>query len=206
MMLDLAMPRMDGMTLLAELHALHREPVTRTIVLTANGSIQKALQAVRLGAADFLEKPFTPEDVRLSVASVLSEAESQRKTNAQAYETILHAIREALREGALQLAEQQLRKASTLLEDDPAILNLAGVLQESHGRRACARRFYRRAALARGIAYQPACQNLRRLHEVETRGRTRRTIALGDETEVPGEFNGALGHHHLEQIRRLLER
>ena len=75
-LLDLAMPQMDGMTVLAELQNLWPWYPTRVIVITAHGSVKTAIEVIRLGASDFLEKPFVPENVRRSAASVLQDAPS----------------------------------------------------------------------------------------------------------------------------------
>lgn len=53
---DLKMPEMDGLTLLAEVKRL--DPTVATIVLTAHGTVEKAVGAMRQGAFDFVEKPF----------------------------------------------------------------------------------------------------------------------------------------------------
>jgi two-component system, repressor protein LuxO len=55
-LLDLQLPDGDGMALLEEVRA--RNPETRVIVITANGSINRAVEAMRAGAFDFLVKPF----------------------------------------------------------------------------------------------------------------------------------------------------
>lgn len=60
-LLDLQLPDGDGLDLLAELH--RDVPDTRVIVITAHGSINRAVQAMRAGAFDFLVKPF--DDGRL---------------------------------------------------------------------------------------------------------------------------------------------
>ena len=67
--LDLQMPRLDGLGLLERLAAAGRRlPV---LVLTAHGSIEKAVRAVRLGAYDFIEKPPAAERILLAVANAL---------------------------------------------------------------------------------------------------------------------------------------
>ena len=78
MLLDLAMPAMDGMKVLAQMRSLWERYPTRVIVLSAHGTMKIAVQAMQLGASDFLEKPFTPDDLRLSVASVLQSREVHR--------------------------------------------------------------------------------------------------------------------------------
>ena len=55
-LLDLQLPDGDGLELLTTLR--HEAPETRVIVITANGSINRAVQAMRAGAFDFLVKPF----------------------------------------------------------------------------------------------------------------------------------------------------
>ena len=69
-LLDLLLPDGDGMELMSEFIAA--QPDIKVIVITANGSINRAVQAMRLGAFDFLVKPF--DETRL-----LSAVENARK-------------------------------------------------------------------------------------------------------------------------------
>jgi len=56
---DVRMPKMDGMAFLVRLNALDRDlPV---VLVTAHGDVQMAVEAMRQGAYDFIEKPFEPE-------------------------------------------------------------------------------------------------------------------------------------------------
>jgi DNA-binding NtrC family response regulator len=68
-LLDLLMPRMDGMELLRQLRALGN--VIPVVILTAHGSIPEAVEAMKLGAIDFLTKPTTPDALRRVVAEVI---------------------------------------------------------------------------------------------------------------------------------------
>ncbi|HVH02845.1 MAG TPA: sigma-54 dependent transcriptional regulator [Amaricoccus sp.] len=71
-LLDLQLPDGDGLDLLA---SLRREaPETRTIVITANGSINRAVQAMRAGAFDFLVKPFDEARLLSAVENALASA------------------------------------------------------------------------------------------------------------------------------------
>ena len=65
-LLDLQLPDGDGLDLLASLR--RESPETRVIVITANGSINRAVEAMRAGAFDFLVKPF--DEARLLSAVV----------------------------------------------------------------------------------------------------------------------------------------
>jgi two-component system response regulator AtoC len=82
---DLRMPKLDGMGLIAEIQA-RRLPVT-VIVTTGHGSIDDAVQAMRLGAYDFLTKPIDIHHLRL----VLERAFRER-----ALEDEVAALRERL--------------------------------------------------------------------------------------------------------------
>jgi two-component system, repressor protein LuxO len=55
-LLDLVLPDRDGLDLMQDMLSLR--PETRIIVITANGSINKAVEAMRAGATEFLVKPF----------------------------------------------------------------------------------------------------------------------------------------------------
>lgn len=68
---DLRMPKLDGLDLIREIQG-RREPVT-IIVTTGHGSIDDAVQAMRLGAYDFLTKPIDVEHLRLVIARALRE-------------------------------------------------------------------------------------------------------------------------------------
>jgi len=62
---DLMMPVMDGMTLIREIKKI--DPDYPVIVLTAFGSIESAVEAVREGAIDFITKPFEEEKILLTI-------------------------------------------------------------------------------------------------------------------------------------------
>jgi DNA-binding NtrC family response regulator len=67
---DLKMPGLDGMGLLKKLSADYSDvPV---VMITAHGSVENAVEAVKLGAFDYLEKPFEQEQIRQVVAKALS--------------------------------------------------------------------------------------------------------------------------------------
>jgi DNA-binding NtrC family response regulator len=63
---DIKMPEMDGLLLLAELKEY--EPSLPIIVITAYGTIENAVQALRSGAYDYIAKPFENDEIKLTVA------------------------------------------------------------------------------------------------------------------------------------------
>ncbi len=68
---DLRMPGMGGMTLLKKVVKDH--PRTAVVIMTAHGSIETAVEAMRVGASDFLLKPFRLTEVGLVVSRVLEK-------------------------------------------------------------------------------------------------------------------------------------
>lgn len=78
MLLDLKMPGMDGLEVLRI--ATKSAPDTLVILLTAHGSLESAIQALRQEAFDYLLKPSTPQQIIKSVEGALSRrAETLRK-------------------------------------------------------------------------------------------------------------------------------
>jgi DNA-binding NtrC family response regulator len=68
-LLDLRLPDMDGLDILKEMQA--RELPSEVVVITAHGSINVAVEAMRAGAYDFLVKPFNAERLLVTVRNAL---------------------------------------------------------------------------------------------------------------------------------------
>ena len=66
---DLKMPKVDGMTLLRE--AMKESPDLPIVMITAHGTVDTAVEALKLGAFDYLTKPFDKDEVRQVVAKAL---------------------------------------------------------------------------------------------------------------------------------------
>lgn len=64
-LLDLKMPGMDGMEVLARIRKI--DPAILVIVITGYATVQIAIEAMKLGAHDFIAKPFEPEQLRIVV-------------------------------------------------------------------------------------------------------------------------------------------
>ncbi len=69
-LLDIKMPEMDGIEFLEELRKT--KPDVPVVIMTGYPSIPNAAAAVRLGASDYVTKPFTPEQIMQSVQRVLA--------------------------------------------------------------------------------------------------------------------------------------
>jgi len=70
--LDLKIPGVDGMEMLRRMEA--ESPGTAVVVITGYATVDSAVEAMKLGAADFLPKPFTPDVLRLTVRRALRGA------------------------------------------------------------------------------------------------------------------------------------
>jgi DNA-binding NtrC family response regulator len=80
------MPGADGFELVRLVK--ERWPLTEVVIMTAYASIPAAVEAMRLGAYDYVEKPFDPDEVTLVVARALGR--SRERANAQL--AIGHAV------------------------------------------------------------------------------------------------------------------
>ncbi len=68
-LVDLRMPGLDGIEVLEKIKS--RRPETRVIIYTGYGSVTTAVEAMRKGAADYLNKPFSPDDLKAGVKKAL---------------------------------------------------------------------------------------------------------------------------------------
>jgi two-component system phosphate regulon sensor histidine kinase PhoR len=71
MIVDLMMPGLSGMDLLKSLKA--KDPKAKIIMVTGYPTMKNTIQAMQLGAFDFLPKPFLPSDLRGIVARALAD-------------------------------------------------------------------------------------------------------------------------------------
>src|SRR6187401_2842766 len=74
---DLKMPRIDGMEVLR--HASAQLPHVPVIMITAFGTVDNAVAAVKAGAFDYIEKPFEQEQIRQIVNKAVAQANLGRK-------------------------------------------------------------------------------------------------------------------------------
>ncbi len=75
--IDLKMEPIDGMQVLREIR--RRSPSTTAVILTAHGTIDSAVEAIKLGAFDFLQKPFDLKELQLFAQKVLDHHNLQEE-------------------------------------------------------------------------------------------------------------------------------
>jgi len=170
---DVQMPGMDGHALLRGLKA--RRPGLPVVLMTAYGQIEKAVEAMRDGAADYLPKPFDPDRLLAVIARHL------RNPTAGAGEVVVaeaHATR-----ALLELAERVAATEATVL-----LTGESGV-----GKEVIARFLHRRSARGRGPFVAVNCAAIpENLVEATLFGHERGafTGAVGSQ---PGKFEQARG-------------
>ncbi|OGQ91746.1 MAG: Fis family transcriptional regulator [Deltaproteobacteria bacterium RIFOXYA12_FULL_58_15] len=74
---DLKMPKMTGLELLSEVNAI--EPGLPVIVITAHGTVDTAVTALKTGAFDYITKPFDKDELRLAVRKASSVGKESRR-------------------------------------------------------------------------------------------------------------------------------
>jgi len=77
LMSDIRMPEMDGLQFLDQVHK--KWPNLPVILMTAYGSLETTMEAISLGAWDYISKPFSPEDCRSIVKKVLEVRELRER-------------------------------------------------------------------------------------------------------------------------------
>lgn len=87
---DLRMAEMDGMTLLARTREV--SPAISTIIMTAYGSVERAVEAMRLGAYDFILKPFNNADLLRTIRKALERTALVRE-NLRLSQSLAHQYR-----------------------------------------------------------------------------------------------------------------
>lgn len=156
--LDLKMPGIDGMEVLRQVK--NNWPKTRVIIITAHGTIEAAVEAMKLGAADFIQKPFSPSEIR-ELATQVQEREALDEEKADDYRTLIELAKRHISDRSFAAARETARKAIAADPAQPEAYNLLGALLEINDDRLEALKFYR-AALEIDPTFKPAAANLER--------------------------------------------
>lgn len=176
--LDMRMPEMDGLDLLAKMR--ERGLSTPAVMITAYGDLPHAVRAVKLGAIDFLQKPLTPDQLRHIVAEIVTRHDDTEPNNADSknYAYHLRSAKRALNDRDFEAAKRSLKRALHLDDRSAEGFNLAGVVAELSEDFANARRYYAQA-LRINKDFAPARQNAKRLDELGQRGASQEPFSLG---------------------------
>ncbi|MBM4037706.1 MAG: sigma-54-dependent Fis family transcriptional regulator [Planctomycetes bacterium] len=116
---DLRMPGRDGLSFLKELR--ERRPDQAVMVMTAYGTVETAVEAMKLGAFDYIQKPFSTEELLLKLDRILSFQGLQRENKALR-EALGHHGMEAQIIGRSEAIRQVLARIHAVAGTDSTVL------------------------------------------------------------------------------------
>lgn len=154
-LIDYQMPKKNGIEVLRELR--EKNIKTNAIIMTAYGTIDIAVDTMKLGAVDFISKPFELEKIKNIVRNNIDNIIKKNKT---LDEYILEA-KDLIKKGELENARNCLKEAILIDTSSAKIQNLLGVVEERMHNKLLAQKYYR-AALSLDATYTPADNNLKR--------------------------------------------
>lgn len=157
-LLDMKLPGMDGMEVLRQIKL--KEPAQAVVMITGYGSVETAVEAMKLGAVDYIQKPFGPDEIRAIVRRVL-ERKRLDEESLKSPDQYVEYAKKSIVEGQLDRAYEYLKSAVKLDPTVPEPFYLMGIIMEVKGSVLDAQRMYR-AALALDPSYVPAIRSLDR--------------------------------------------
>jgi DNA-binding NtrC family response regulator len=175
-LLDLRMPGMDGMDVLERLSK--DRPDIKIIIITAHGTIDSAVDSMKLGVVDFIQKPFTPEEIRDLVTKVINRQTIDNEKRRD-YNSCLENAKTCFREDHFEASAEYVKKAISIDSSRAEAFNFLGALCEIRGDKLEGQKNYR-AALSLDPTYKPAQENLSR--STGSNPDAERKIRLDDET------------------------
>lgn len=145
--LDIRMPTLDGMEVLREIRKKGNK--TPVVILSAYGTVDNAVEAMKLGVVDFMTKPFTPTEIRELLQSfekreALTEEEEEPEKElslAELEQYVKRLISSEKYEKAMDILKKYLEK----YQDSGIIYYYLGLLSESREDFEKALKYYRTA-------------------------------------------------------------
>lgn len=159
-LLDMRLPDVDG------LEILKKYSPSNVILITAHGTIENAVEAMKLGCVDFIRKPFDLSTVRDAVRAVLLRKQVAFEQVLQ-YESYLEAAKLEVAHRQYRKAIDQITKALELKPDMAEAYNFLGVMHEILGDLNKAMKAYRTASNL-DPNYSPARENIDRVLNLDS--------------------------------------
>ncbi|MBM7623384.1 response regulator [Sporohalobacter salinus] len=164
-LLDMKLPGIDGIKVLEKIKKQDNE--ANVIMITGFGSVKTAVQTMKLGAIDYLRKPFTPDEIREIVQEVIDRDKMEVvEEELDSYEDYFRYAKSCINNRKFEKGRKYLQKAVSLDTSKPEAFNLLGVIFEMQDDLKEAQKKYR-AALALDPSYKPAQENLDRTTQFE---------------------------------------
>jgi DNA-binding NtrC family response regulator len=158
--IDLHMPKMPGLDVLAHIRTL--SPKTAVVIITAYGSAANAVEAMKLGAVDFVEKPFDPKVIAILAEEILFR---QHLEAGGAFDDLMHLADLARERSARIEARAYLKAAMSRAFNRAEPYYWLGQLCEEEGDEKRAVQYYYMAVSA-DRTYEPAVDALKRLGKI----------------------------------------
>lgn len=177
-LLDMKMPGLNGMDVLKKIKDTNQ--FIPVIMMTAFGTVESAVDVMKLGAVDYIKKPFTPDVIRSEVKSILERMKLSSE-DTEDFEPCLQYGKKCITIKDYLNARKYLMKSLSFNMDKPEVYNLLGVIREYEGDIHEAQKYYR-MALCIDPTFEPSGRNLERTAQFMY---TSTGIELGDEdTEI----------------------
>lgn len=136
-LLDIALPGLDGMEILAEIR--RRGIGTPVMMLTARGDVQSKVQALELGADDYLPKPFDVAELIARVKALVRRSQSDREIPSEnivkfgKYRINLETRQAVTNQGEVVLSEKECAIMGLLVRARGQVLSRSDILEEVWG-------------------------------------------------------------------------
>jgi DNA-binding response OmpR family regulator len=162
--LDLRLPGLDGMEILKRIY--ENNISSDIVIMTAHGTVDNAVQAMKYGAVDFISKPLEPSSLR-DVVTLILKRRNLTETQALEFEGFLELTKQHIKERQYHKARSIIKKAIELKPHSAVAYNLLGALDEVLDDKSSAVQAYQ-MALSFDTQYLPAKENLQRLTSMES--------------------------------------
>lgn len=162
--LDLRLPGLDGMEILKRLSEHNIK--TDIVIITAHGTIENAVQAMKYGAVDFINKPLDPESLRAVVALIINRRHLN-ENQALAFDELVELAKQQIKERNYHKARVHIKNAIDMKPNSAIAYNLLGALDEVLEDKSSAVQAYQ-MALSFDPLYLPAKENLQRAISLES--------------------------------------
>ena len=187
---DLKMPKVDGIALLQVMR--ERQIPTEFVMITGEGNTEVAIQAIREGAADYLEKPLTAErlsKLKAQIPKLLQQFAVQQKN--RELETKLEGLTSY---GELVGQSEQMRAVYDMIERvAPSTASVLILGESGTGKELVANALHRKSERAKGPFFALNCAALpKEILENELFGHEKGAFT-GSTNEKPGAFEMASG-------------
>jgi DNA-binding NtrC family response regulator len=161
--LDIRLPGMDGMEILKQIY--DNKLQVNVVMVTAYGSIENAVQAMKYGAVDFVPKPLEPQVLREIVRKIISR-HLLSEQNVVEYQEIIELTKRHIKEREYHKAHADIKQAITQKPESSEAYNLLGAINEVLGDNIAASQAYQ-MAIKFDAHYLPALENLKRITSME---------------------------------------